>query len=105
MQLIRQEKGGIEMKLTTDEQQELEEFMENPYYRAIVENAPTENCRDYIIHGLIYGLYGGYDPATCRESLEDGLGADDWKYVKKHLGGNTPFLAKCITRINELENH
>lgn len=39
-----------------------------------------------------------------RKSLEEGLGADDWNYVKKHLGGNTPFLAKCTTRINELEN-
>ena len=47
------------MKLTAAEQQELEEFMDNPYYREIIENAPNEACRDYIIHGLIYGLYGG----------------------------------------------
>lgn len=91
------------MKLTATEQQELGEFMDNPYYREIIENAPTEACRDYIIHGLIYGLYGGYDPDICRESLEDGLYADDWKYVKKHLAGNTPFLPKCLTRIKELE--
>lgn len=91
------------MKLTAAEQQELGEFMDNPYYREIIENAPTEACRDYIIHGLIYGLYGGYDPDTCRECLEDGLCVDDWKYVKKHLAGNTPFLPKCLTRIKELE--
>lgn len=93
------------MKLTVSEQRELKEFMENPFYRAVIENAPTPKCRDYIIHGLIYGLYGGYDPAICRASLEDGLCADDWKYVKKYLAGNTPFLPKCITRIRELEGH
>ena len=93
------------MKLTAAEQQELEEFMDNPYYREIIENAPNEACRDYIVHGLIYGLYGGYDPDICRESLEDGLCADDWRYVKKHLAGNTPFLPKCITRIRELEGN
>jgi len=91
------------MKLTAAEQQELEEFMGNPYYREIIENAPDEACRDHIIHGLIYGLYSGYDPETCQESLEDCLCVDDWKYVKKHLAGNTPFLPKCITRIRELE--
>ena len=93
------------MKLTAAEQQELEEFMDNSYYREIIENAPNEACRDYIIHGLIYGLYGGYDHDICRESLEDGLCADDWRYVKKHLAGNTPFLPKCITRIRELEGN
>ncbi len=93
------------MKLTRDEQEEMDEFMENPFYRKIVENAPDEACRDYIIHGLIYGLYGGFDPEICRENLEDGLTADDWRYVKKHLAGNTPFLPKCITRIKELESH
>ena len=93
------------MKLTAAEQQDLEEFMDNPYYREIIENAPNEACRDYIVHGLIYGLYGGYDPVICQESLEDGLCADDWRYVKKHLAGNTPFLPKCITRIRELEGN
>lgn len=49
-----------------------------------------------------YGLYGGFDPKICRESLEDGLTANDWRYVKKYLAGNNPFLLKCVTRIKEL---
>ncbi len=91
------------MKLTEDEREELDEFMENPFYREIVENAPNERCRDFIIHGLIYGLYAGFDPEICRDSLEDGLTADDWRYVKKTLAGNDPFLPKCVARIRELD--
>lgn len=53
------------MKLTVSEQRELKEFMENPFYREVIENAPTPKCRDYIIHGLICGLYAGYNPAIC----------------------------------------
>ena len=90
------------MKLTKDEQEELNEYMANPFYREVVENAPSEKCRDYIVNGLIYGLYGGFDPKICRESLEDGLTANDWRYVKKYLAGNNPFLLKCVTRIKEL---
>jgi hypothetical protein len=92
----------MDMKLTKDEQKESDEFMENPFYREIVENAPNEKCRDYIIHGLIYGLYGGFDPEICKDSLEDGLTADDWRYVKRNLAGNNPYLLKCVTRIKEL---
>lgn len=90
------------MKLTKDEQEELDEFMANPFYREIVENAPNEKCKDYITHGLIYGLYGGVDPEICKDCLEDGLTADDWKYVKKNLAGNNPYLLKCVRRIKEL---
>ena len=90
------------MKLTIHEQEVLDEFMANPFYREIVEKAPNEKCRDYIVNGLIYGLYGGFDPEICRENLEDGLTADDWRYVKKNLAGNDPYLLKCIKRIKEL---
>ena len=91
------------MKLTEEERRELDEFMENPYYREIVEKAPNEACRDYIIHGLIYGFYCGDDPEQCRESLEEGLKLDDWKYICRNLAGNTPFRTKCTVRIRELE--
>ena len=90
------------MKLTKDEKEALDEFMANPFYREVVEEAPSEKCRDYIINGLIYGLYGGFDPDKCRESLEDGLTLEDWKYVKVNLAGNTPYRLKCVTRIKEL---
>lgn len=66
------------------------------------EKDGNEKCRDYIIHGLIYGLYGGFDPEICKDSLEDGLTADDWRYVKRNLAGNNPYLLKCVTRIKEL---
>ncbi len=90
------------MKLTKREQKELDEFMEHPYYREIVENAPDEKCREYIIRGLIHGFYGGFDPEICRKEHEEGLTAEDWKYVKKYLAGHTPFLTKCAVRIREL---
>ena len=91
------------MKLTIDEQKCLEQYMENPYYRDVVDNAPNEPCRDYIIHGLIHGFYAGYDPETCLASLEEGLTSDDWRYVEAKLAGNDPFLPKCVTRIREQE--
>ena len=90
------------MKLTKDEKEVFDEFMANPFYREVVENAPSEKCRDYITYGLIYGLYGGFDPDKCRESLEDGLTLEDWKYVKVNLAGNSPYRLKCVTRIKEL---
>ena len=66
------------------------------------EKDGNEKYRDYIIHGQIYGLYGGFDPEICKDSLEDGLTADDWRYVKRNLAGNNPYLLKCVTRIKEL---
>ncbi len=91
------------MILNEDESRILEGFMANPFYRGIVENAPNEACRNYIVFGLIHGMYCGYDPVRCSEHLEDGLTADDWRYIKKNLAGNNPFLPKCITRIKELD--
>ena len=91
------------MDLTNEEREELQEALDNPHYREIIENAPNERCRDYIIYGLIYGFYCGYDPETCAESLENGLTADDWRYIMKTLADNTPFRPKCINRIRELE--
>ena len=92
------------MDLNDEEREEFELAMANPYFRGVVENAPHEACREYIVNGLIYGFFAGYDPDICRESLEDGLTADDWKYVKRHLAGHDPFLLKCVTRIRELED-
>lgn len=91
------------MKLTEDESKELDEYLANPFYRDIIHNAPDEKCRDYIAFGLIHGLYCGYDPEQCREHQEEGLTVNDWKYIKRTLAGNDPFLPKCITRITELE--
>ena len=88
-------------KLTKRELLELDEFMENPFYREIVENAPGEQCREYIIRGLVRGFYAGFDPEICRKEGEDGLTAEDWQYVMKHLAGHTPFLKKCTVRIQE----
>lgn len=92
------------MKLTSEEQECLDEYMENPFYKGIVDNAPSEPCRTYIIHGLIYGFYAGYEPERCRKSLEDGLSATDWRYVKANLAGNNPFLPKCKAMIRLKEN-
>ena len=57
------------MKLTKSEREVFDEFMENPFYREVVESAPSEACRDYIIRGLIYGLYGGYSK-TDKQNLQ-----------------------------------
>ena len=93
----------IKMILTEEETEELKGFMKNPFYREVVKNAPDEACRNYIVHGLIYGFYARYDPVECRESLEEGLTAEDWRYIRKNLAGNDPFFLKCLTRIRELE--
>ena len=49
-----------------------------------------------------YVKTGVFDPEICKDSLEDGLTADDWRYVKRNLAGNNPYLLKCVTRIKEL---
>ena len=92
------------MEMTIEEKEELEEFLDNPFYRKILTNAPDEACWDYIAYGLVHGFYSGFDPQICRESLEESLTVDDWKYVRKNLAGNNPFLFKCKARIQEENN-
>ena len=87
--------------LTEDEAKVLKRFTANSHYREIIDNAPDELCRDYIVFGLIHGLYCGRDPVRCREHLEDGLTADDWRYIRNSLAGNNPFYLKCVMRIKE----
>ncbi len=88
-------------KLSAGERKSLNIFMVNPFYRDVIENAPNERCRDYIIYGLIHGTYCGYDPEKCKAHLEVGLTVNDWGYIKQKLAGNNPFLLKCINRIKE----
>ena len=91
------------MKMTEDEKKALSEFLANPYFREMIENAPSEGCRNYIVYGLLYGTYCGYEPEKCAEHLENGLSLVDWKYILNNMGGNTRLEPKCMKRIAELE--
>lgn len=80
----------------------IEEFMENPYYREIIENAPSKKCREWIENSLVYGMYCGTDPNNPKAEWENGLIADDWRYILNKIGGNTRLEPKCRKKIAEL---
>ena len=81
----------------------LEQFMDNPHFREIIENAPTPSCREWIEKSLVYGTYCGTDPNNPKIAWEKDLTADDWKYILRTLGGHTRLEPKCRQRIAELQ--
>ena len=81
----------------------LEQFMANPHFRKIIENAPTRACRAWIEKSLVYGTYCGNDPGNPKTAWEKDLTAGDWKYILRTMGSNTRLEPKCRKRIAELE--
>ena len=81
----------------------LEQFMDNPHFRTIIENAPSKKCREWIERSLVYGMYCGTDPNNPKSAWENGLTKEDWQYILGTLGANTRLEPKCKKRIAELQ--
>lgn len=81
----------------------IEDFLRNPYYREILENSPTKQCREWLEKSLVGGAYCGTDPNNPKTEWEKDLTADDWRYILNSIGGNTRLEPKCLKKIAELE--
>ena len=83
-------------------------FMKNPGWKHEYDNAPSEECREYLRNSYYFSKF--YDPDgddadeimdTIREQ-EKTLSVEDWKYLRGRWG-NSPFAGYCDEMIKELQ--
>ena len=84
----------------------VEFFTENPYWKEIYENAPSEECKKHIALNFYYSTF--FDEARddeeffkLSEDVDNSLSLDDWKYLLKYQGNN-PGVVKIKEKIREL---
>ena len=67
-------------------------FRKNSYWRDHYDNAPSENCKEYIVFGFACSIYLEKEINDeyweQNNKLENALGYDDWKWLYKHSGNN-----------------
>jgi hypothetical protein len=84
----------------------LEAYLKNPYWKGQYENAPSEECKEYLLYTFCSSKYEGPDGDAefdeWRKSAEDGLSVGDWEYLKKMLP-NSPFVGYCDKKIKALK--
>lgn len=80
----------------------LEQFMQNPHFRKVIEEAPSKACREWIEKSLVHGTYCGTDPENPKTAWEKDLTAEDWRYILNTMAGNTRLAPKCRKKIEEL---
>ena len=80
----------------------LGEWLDNPYWKAFYEEAPTEACKKYV--AIYFYASDTEDEAAFEEmdKLEKDFGLSEWKHLLK-FSGNTPEKAKIMKKIQELE--
>ena len=88
-------------------QRAVEEFIENPYWKKMLDTAPTEVSRRYTELDFYYSEGFGNMSAEERKEVvaeQDALtkkfGLEDWKHACRYAGNN-PFRGKCIREIGK----
>ena len=80
-------------------------YMKNPSWRDYYNNAPSEDCKNYIRFGWYRSQYGEpKDPEEfkkLRDLYWNKLSIKDWEYIRDHAG-NSPFRKVCSDKIREL---
>jgi len=80
-------------------------FTENPGWAAYYNNAPSDECKDYIKFTFYSSEYNEPKDRDERKQLRDffysKLGVKDWKYIMDHAG-NSPLRAVCQAYIDKL---
>ena len=82
----------------------LEETMENPFWAAYYNDAPSDRCKEYIALEFYYSEYEDDETARALDQMENDLAIEDWKHLLKY-SGNNPGRGKIAKRITELENN
>lgn len=65
----------------------LKEFFKNEYWKKYYDNAPSENCKRYIVLGFSRSLYD-YPDFEERKKVGDELELSDWKYLYENEGNH-----------------
>ena len=85
----------------------MESAMRHPFWKKMYEDAPSEECKEYLKYTYYSSDY--YDPDAAdakdfielKDSIEQRLSAGDWEYLKG-MAPNSPFVGYCNQKIKEL---
>ena len=87
-------------------EESLEKAMKNKYWKEQYENAPSEECKEYLKYTFCYS--DNFDPEEnekefdeLQKEVEGKLAVDDWEYLKEMVP-NSPFVGYCNMKIKEL---
>lgn len=98
-------KGAEYNKVSKDTLHEnLEEWLENPYWREYYETAPSDQCREVIALEFLYSEEETDEIAAAMDEKEKRLTIRDWKYLYKYCGNN-PRKVFIRKKINDLKKH
>ena len=78
-------------------------YLQNPYWKKVYDEAPSEESRRHCALDFYNGWYlGAKDGIAEQRRIEKNLTLEDWKYLLKY-SGNNPFLKKCQENIERLQ--
>ena len=80
----------------------LQEWLENPAWKAYYEEAPSDRCREFIALEFYYSDTEDEETAQNMDKIEAGLGIEDLKHLAKYAGNN-PRKAALIRKIETLQ--
>ena len=90
-----------------DFEKAFETYTKNPSWRKEYEDAPSQECKDYLKFTYYDSMF--YDPGKdnrrigeLKEEYEGKLSASDWEYLKSKAG-NSPFVFYCDQKIKGLK--
>ena len=82
---------------------EIREWLENPYWKKYYEEAPSDQCREYIALEFRYSDTEDETLAEEMDALLETLGAEDLRHLAAYAGNN-PEKMVLLRRAEELEN-
>ena len=93
--------------MKTELEKNLEEWLENPFWRGYYEQAPSEKCREFIALEFCYSEYEEEETAEAMDRIEENLGIEDLRHLLKYVGHNPRkgYLAKRIAELEELDRN
>ena len=80
----------------------LKEWLENPHWKKYYEEAPSDQCREYIALEFRYSDTEDEDIAEEMDALLETLSAEDLRHLAAYAG-NTPQRAALLKRAEEME--
>ena len=80
----------------------IQEWLENPTWRKYYEEAPSDQCREYIALEFRYSDTEDEEIAKEMDALLETLRADDLRHLVAYAGNN-PQKAAFLKRAEELE--
>jgi len=81
----------------------LDEWLENPHWKAYYEDAPSDQCRKLIAMEFYYSDTEDDSVLGQMEEIEKALSVADLEHLVKYAG-NTPRKGKLMQRIAELKS-